>query len=99
MRKPLGEPQSFQPDSAQQRAEKDSGVSVGGAIQPQSIQNDENTEEVIESSGNECEKAFLSNVYLQKSPYKIKDKFVEQIEEPVFQPELLVDALKQFESG
>ena len=38
-------------------------------------------------------------MYLQKSPYKINGKFVEQIQEQIFKPVLLVDALKEFESG
>ena len=44
-------------------------------------------------------KTFLNNVYLQKTPYKIEGKHVEQIDEQAFQPTLFIDAIKEFESG
>lgn len=47
----------------------------------------------------ENENSFLSQVYLQKSPYKIKGKFVEHIEEQIFLPIQFIDAIKDFQSG
>ena len=87
---------SFQRNSDQKRAEIDNTIEK--PIVPEANKNDDNTEDV-ESTDNENENGFLGNIYLQKSPYKINNKFVEQIEEQVFQPELLIDALKEFESG
>lgn len=42
---------------------------------------------------------FLRSVYLQKSPYKIIGKVVEQIEDQIFEPLEFIDAIKDFESG
>ena len=47
----------------------------------------------------ENEHSFLDQVYLQKSPYKINGKFVEQISEQIFHPIQFIDAIKDFQSG
>ena len=58
---------------------------------------------IVESEEIESQKddqnAFLSHVFLQKSPYVINGKVVEQIEDQVFDPVCFVDAIKDFESG
>ena len=56
------------------------------------------TDEEIRNQHDE-ENAYLRHVYLQKSPYIINGKVVEQIEDQVFHPISFIDAIKGFESG
>ena len=42
---------------------------------------------------------FLDNVFLQKTPFKIIDKNVEQGEEHPFQPKKFYASIRDFESG
>jgi hypothetical protein len=59
-------------------------------------QNDDSSEDELEL---EDDIYFLNYIYLQKSPYKINGKFVEQIREQIFLPIKFIDAIKDFESG
>jgi hypothetical protein len=39
------------------------------------------------------------NVFLQRSPYIIRDKFVEQIDDQIFEPIQFTQAITSFENG
>ena len=55
---------------------------VSQVKEPKSLEHiSEQEEQEEEEDEDDAENSFLNNVYLQKSPYIIRDSFIEQIEE------------------